>query len=410
VLYSAHDEDAHRTGLPARRRGGRGVTERPGVSVVVPCLNEEESVGEVVARALAGISRIGVAGEVIVVDNGSTDRSAAIAAERGARVIREEERGYGAAIRRGFREARYSILAMGDADLTYDFTKLDELVKPILAGEADFVIGHRLNNILPGSMPGLHRFIGNPFFSVVMRLLFWNTTVRDPNCGLRAIAKKAYRRLGCVTTGMEFASEMVVRAFHEHLRIQEREIIYHPRVGESKLRSFEDGWRHLRFMMLHSPTMLLLVPGVLCWVLAFGYSLWLSFGDLGVGPRRVPISALFGAGIMNIVSVQLVTMGLLAKAYAHLSGLRNDPLIARFYRLITFEKATIFGGLFLLAAVAIASVDFFTPLRPHWVQRRLFLSTTLGICGVQVLASAYLFSIMALPRHPDRAAGARGGR
>ena len=120
------------------------------------------------------------------------------------------------------------------------------------------------------------------------------------------------------------------------------------------------------------------------------------------------MSALFGAGIMNIVSVQLVTMGLLAKAYAHLSGLRNDPLIARFYRLITFEKAMIFGGLFLLAAIAIASVDLFVPIRPHWVQRRLFLSTTLGICGVQIMASAYLFSIMALPRHPDRAGGRRG--
>ena len=382
--------------------------DKPGVSVIVPCLNEEESVGQVVDRAREGIARIGVPGEVIVVDNGSTDRSAAIALEHGARVIREEERGYGAAIRRGFREARYPILTMGDADLTYDFTKLDELVNPILAGEADFVIGHRMNNILPGSMPGLHRFLGNPFFSIVMRLLFWNSTVRDPNCGLRAITKKAYRRLGCVTTGMEFASEMVVRAFHEHLRIEEREIIYHPRVGDSKLRSFEDGWRHLRFMVLHSPTMMLLVPGILCWVLAFGLSLWLSFGDLGIGSRKVPVSALFGAGIMNIVSVQLVTMGLLAKAYAHLSGLRNDPLISRFYRMITFEKATVFGGLFLLAGLGIASVDFFTAARPHWSLRRLFLSSSLGISGIQIMASAYLFSIMALPRHPDRA-GDKGG-
>ncbi|HWR98364.1 MAG TPA: glycosyltransferase family 2 protein [Candidatus Methanoperedens sp.] len=380
------------------------------MSVVIPCLNEEQSVGQVVDRALEGIARIGVPGEVIVVDNGSTDRSAAIAAEHGARVIREQERGYGAAIRRGFREARHSILAMGDADLTYDFTKLDELVKPILAGDADFVIGHRLNNILPGSMPSLHRFLGNPFFSIVMRLLFWNATVRDPNCGLRAIAKKAYRRLGCVTTGMEFASEMVVRAFHEHLRIQEREIIYHPRVGDSKLRSFEDGWRHLRFMVLHSPTVLLLIPGILCWVVAFGYSLWLSLGDLGAGSRGIPVATLFGAGIMNIVSVQLVTMGLLAKAYAHLSGLRNDPLIARFYGLIKFETATLFGGLFLLAGLGLASIDFFTTAKQVWSLRRLFLSATLGICGVQIMASAYLFSIMALPRHPDRAGNGAGAR
>jgi glycosyltransferase involved in cell wall biosynthesis len=367
-------------------------------------------VGQVVDAAREGISRLGIPGEVIVVDNGSTDRSAAIAAEHGARVIREEERGYGAAIRRGFREARYSLLAMGDADMTYDFTKIDDLARPVLAGEADLVLGHRMKNILPGSMRWLHRVFGNPLFSVAMRVLFWNATVTDPHSGMRVISKEAYRRLGCVTSGMEFASEMVVRGFHEHLRIQEREIIYHPRIGESKLRSFEDGWRHLRFMVLHSPTVLLLAPGILCWCAALAYSLWLSFGDLGFGPRGIPIGAFFAAGVMNIVSVQLVTMGLLAKAYAHLSGLRNDPLIARFYRLITFEKATIFGGLFLAAAVAIAAVDYFTPLRPMWTQRRLFLAASLGISGVQVMSSAYLFSIMALPRHPDRHGGASRAR
>lgn len=377
-------------------------SDAPGLSVVIPCLNEEQSVGQVVDMALEGIARLGIPGEVIVVDNGSTDRSAEIAAAHGARVVREAERGYGAAIRRGFREARHSLLAMGDADLTYDFTRIDELARPVLAGEADLVLGHRMKNILPGSMPWLHRVFGNPFFSITMRLLFWNATVRDPNSGMRVITKEAYRRLGCVTTGMEFASEMVVRGFHEHLRIQEREIVYHPRVGDSKLRSFEDGWRHLRFMVLHSPTMLLLVPGSLCWLAAFGFSLWLSFGDLGIGPRRIPVSAFFGAGVMNIVSVQLVTIGLLAKAYAHLNGLRNDPLIARFYRLITFEKATVFGALFLLAAVGIISVDYFSAYRPVWSQRRLFLAASLGISGVQIMASAYLFSIMALPRHPDR--------
>jgi glycosyltransferase involved in cell wall biosynthesis len=380
----------------------------PGISVVIPCLNEEQSVGQVVDRALEGISRLGIPGEVIVVDNGSTDRSAAIAAEHGARVVREEERGYGAAIRRGFREARHPLLAMGDADLTYDFTRIDELARPVLAGDADLVLGHRMRNILPGSMPWLHRVFGNPFFSITMRLLFWNATVRDPNSGMRVITKEAYRRLGCVTTGMEFASEMVVRGFHEHLRIEERDIIYHPRVGDSKLRSFEDGWRHLRFMMLHSPTMMLLVPGSACWAVALLLSLWLSFGDFGAGSRGIPVHYLFIAGVMNIVSVQMVTMGLLAKAYAHLSGLRNDPLIGRFYGLITFEKATAFGALFLLVGLAIALMDYFAVSRPIWTMRRLFLSTTLGICGMQVMASAYLFSIMALPRHPDRA-GDNGG-
>ena len=187
-------------------------TALPGVSVVIPCLNEEASIGQVIAAARAGIAAIGTGGEVIVVDNGSTDRSVEIAKRSGARVLTETHRGYGAALRKGFADARHEIVVMGDGDLTYDFKKLGDLVLPILAGEAQFVIGNRMGNILPGAMPPLHRYLGNPILSGLLRLMFHDRRVKDAHCGLRAISRDVYRRLRCVTTGMEFASEMVVRA------------------------------------------------------------------------------------------------------------------------------------------------------------------------------------------------------
>ena len=183
----------------------------PGVSVVIPCLNEEASIGQVIDAARAGIAAVAAAGEVIVVDNGSTDRSVEIAKRHGARVLTESHRGYGSALRKGFANARHAVVVMGDGDLTYDFTKLGDLVRPILAGEAEFVIGNRMGNILPGAMPALHRYIGNPILSGLLRVMFRDRRVRDVHCGLRAISRDAYRRLRCVTTGMEFASEMVVQ-------------------------------------------------------------------------------------------------------------------------------------------------------------------------------------------------------
>ncbi|MDA0990234.1 MAG: glycosyltransferase family 2 protein, partial [Verrucomicrobia bacterium] len=214
-----------------------------GVSVIIPCLNEAKSIAQVIQAAQTGLAVLPIASEIIVVDNGCTDRTAAIASDHGARVVRESRRGYGAAIRRGFAEARFDILVMGDGDQTYDFSDLPRLVQPILDDDADFVIGNRMKDIRPGSMPALHRYIGNPVLSMLLRMLFGSHAVRDAHCGMRAIQAEAYRRLNCLTTGMEFASEMVIAAIRNDLRIKEVDIVYHPRVGESKLRSFKDGWR-----------------------------------------------------------------------------------------------------------------------------------------------------------------------
>lgn len=381
-------------------------TNNPGISVVIPCLNEGESIGQVVDAALKGIAATGLHGEVIVVDNGSVDRSRAIAQEHGARVVPEAEKGYGAALRRGFSEAKHDIIVMGDGDLTYDFTKLDDMVRPILEGKYDFVVGNRMRNIQPGSMPTLHRYLGNPVLSLLLRIMFSGHAVHDAHCGMRAITRVAYRKLRCVTTGMEFASEMIVSAIHCGLRMTERDIVYHPRVGESKLQSFSDGWRHLRFMLLHSPTTALLFPGITAWMLGTLIMLPLALGPVHIGARRIDIHCMLIGGLLNTISMQFITMGLLSKAYAHLSGLRDDPVIAWFYQRVTFERL-----MFLTLPLIVAGLAVVAKVVGQWVAsdfgpldqaRILFLAIVCLMNGTQLAAAGYLFSIMALPRHVGR--------
>lgn len=378
---------------------------RHGISVIMPCLNEEESIGRTIDIALEGIRRVGLEGEIIVVDNGCTDQSVAIALEHGARVVEEPNRGYGSALRRGFASAHYDIMVMGDADLTYDFSRMDVLVRPILDDGFDFSIGNRLKNIQPGSMPILHRYIGNPLLSTALRMMFRKNNIQDAHCGFRAIRKDAYERLQCVTTGMEFASEMVVRAVDHRLKIFQHDIEYHPRVGDSKLRSFQDGWRHLRYMMLHSPTTMLLVPGGFFWFLGLAISLRLAFGPVIIDGRHIDIHCMIMGGLLSIVSLQIITIGLLAKAYAHLSGLRFDPVVAWFYRWFTFEKAFLLSVPMVLAGLVVSAVVVW-----DWAHhgfgdldkaRPLFLALLCLVSGVQVAAASYVFSIMALPRHID---------
>ncbi|MBI2438831.1 MAG: glycosyltransferase [Lentisphaerae bacterium] len=377
-----------------------------GLSVILPCLNEEASLGQVIESARAGIAKLGLAEDILVVDNGSTDRSVQVAREHGARVVVEPHRGYGAALRKGFENARYDFIVMADADLTYDLAALDVVAAPLIKGAADFVMGNRMNGIQPGAMPRLHRYLGNPVLSAILRFLFRSKAVHDAHCGMRAITRRAYRRLQCVTTGMEFASEMVIRAIRCNLRIVERPISYHQRVGTSKLHSFRDGWRHLRFMILHSPTLLLLAPGIVGWLIGLAISAPLAFGPLIIQGRLVDIHCMLIGGVLNIVSIQIITIGLLAKAYGHLSGLHEDVIVAWFYRWFTFEKASIVAALMIGAGLVLALwiltqwlISGFGALNQ---QRLLFFAMICLVNGVQIGAASFLFSIMALPRHIDR--------
>ena len=235
------------------------------VSVVIPCLNEEENITQVVTHALSVLEREGLAGEVIVADNGSTDGSAELAAAAGARVVSEPRRGYGSAYLAGFAAAQGAYIVMGDADLTYDFDEIPRFVAMLDDG-AQLVMGDRMDNIEPGAMHWLNRYIGNPVLSGTLNL-FFKTGIRDAHCGMRGLRRDILPRLDLRTTGMEFASEMVIRASKEHLDIREFPINYHPRGGETKVSRVRDGWRHLRYLLVHSPTHLFMVPGALLTVL-----------------------------------------------------------------------------------------------------------------------------------------------
>lgn len=377
------------------------------VSIVIPCLNEEASIAEVVRAAQAGLDRAGVPGEVIVVDNGSGDRSAERAAEAGARVLRETRRGYGAAIRRGFAASRADILVMADGDLSYDLTKLDEFLAPLLDGSADFVVGNRLDNVHRGAMPKLHQHVGTPVLTWMVRLLFGCKTLKDSQCGFRAIRRVAYERLHCMTTGMEFASEMIAKAAIEGLRIAQRDIEYHPRAGESKLRPLRDGWRHLRFLLLYIPSPAILLPLLTVWLLSATVMVMLAVGPLRIRSQQFDVHSMLFLAILNVASLQILTGAMSARIYAHLNGFRPDTLIAWLYRRVHFGSAVVVSAAWLL--LGLAGVLFFGSQfsrSPELFQksdttRLMLLSLCLIVNGLQVWLAAYLASIMALPRHLD---------
>src|SRR5947209_5686705 len=233
--------------------------EAPLVSVVIPCLNEAENIEACVNAARRALEAMSVSGEVVVADNDSEDDSAQLAERAGARVVVERRRGYGSAYLAGFAASRGRYIVMADADLTYDFNEIPRFVDELEKG-AEMVIGDRMDNIQPGAMPWLHRYVGNPVLTGLLNL-FFRTGISDAHCGMRALRRDVLPRLDLRTTGMEFASEMVIRAAKEQLRIAEFPIEYHPRGGESKLSSFRDGWRHLPFLLVHSPTHLFVIPG-----------------------------------------------------------------------------------------------------------------------------------------------------
>ena len=260
--------------------------------MVIPCLNEAASISRCVHRARDTLGGLGWEGEVIVVDNASDDGSAEQARDAGALVVHEPRRGYGSAYLAGFAAARGDYIVMADADLTYDFADIPRFVSE-LDGGADLVMGDRMGGIQPGAMPWLHRYVGNPVLTGVLNL-FFRTGVHDAHCGMRAVRREVLPRLDLRTTGMEFASEMIIRAGKERLAIAEIPIHYHPREGRSKLSSWRDGWRHLRFLLVHSPTWLFIVPGALMALLGTLVALTVLLPDRDPGPGVGP--ALDGGG------------------------------------------------------------------------------------------------------------------
>src|SRR5271170_7628705 len=284
----------------------------PLVSVVIPCLNEAENIESCVTASLQALRGMGVQGEVVVADNASEDDSARLAAEAGSHVVVERSRGYGSAYLAGFAASRGRYIVMADADLTYDFNEIPRFVAALQEG-AEMVIGDRMDNIQPGAMPWLHQYVGNPILTGLLNL-FFRTGISDAHCGMRALRRDVLPRLDLRTTGMEFASEMVIRASKEQLRIAEFPIEYHPRSGESKLSSFRDGWRHLRFLLVHSPTYLFILPGAVLAALGALISLTV-LAHINLFGRSWDIHALIGGALLTIIGTQVLGLGLCAHAY-----------------------------------------------------------------------------------------------
>ena len=372
------------------------------MSVVIPCLNEEENIEECVTRALTALDEAGIPGEVVVANNASTDRSKELATAAGARVVDEPRRGYGSAYLAGFAAARGKYIVMGDADLTYDFAEIPKFVEKLDGGD-ELVMGDRMKNIHKGAMPWHHRYIGNPVLTGVLNV-FFRTGVSDAHCGMRAIRRDVLPRLDLRTTGMEFASEMVIRASKEKLVIDEFPIQYYPRGGTSKLSSWRDGWRHLRFLLVHSPNYLFIFPGALIALLG-SIAAAISISGVDLFGRELQLHSMVAASLAMIVGTQIVALGLAAHAYGAYFMNEKDPWFDRNRARFRLEDGLMLGGAVIAVGVLLGAIIFV-----RWAQndfgalseeRLAILAATLVTVGTQIFFGSFLLSILGL-RREDR--------
>jgi glycosyltransferase involved in cell wall biosynthesis len=368
------------------------------VSVVIPCLNEAESIGQCVNAARRVLDEHGLDGEVVVVDNGSDDGSGVLANLAGARVVDEPRRGYGSAYLAGFAQARGDYIVMIDADLTYDFEEIPRFVHELDDG-AELVMGNRMQAVEPGAMSTLSR-IGNPLLSGFLNLLF-RTPVRDAHCGMRALRRDVLPVLALQATGMELASEMVIRAARGGLEIRELPIALHQREGESKLAPFRDGWRHLRLMLVYHPNFLFLFPGALAGAIG-ALLMALVFAHASFFGHVFLIHTLIGGSLLVVVGTQLVGFGLCGRSYAVYQLGDRDPSFERFGARVRLEHGLLFGLALILAGLGVGTV-----VVGHWIagglgnlaeERITILAATLIIVGVQIFFTSFLLSLLGLRR------------
>ncbi len=382
------------------------------VSVVMPCLNEAKTVGVCVDKARRELDRLGVSGEVIIADNGSTDDSAAIAESHGARVVPVARKGYGAALQGGIAAARGKFIIMGDADDSYDFSHLEPFVEQLYTGK-DLVMGNRFKGgIRPGAMPWLHQYVGNPVLTGILNL-FFRSPIRDAHCGLRAFRKDAYQELGLTTPGMEFASEMVVKSCLKHHLIAEVPTVLHPdgRDRPPHLRSFRDGWRHLRFLLLMCPLWLYLIPAAALMLAGLALMAWLTVG--GPGPREFAgvvwdtPAMLFGAfGVL--LGYQTLWQWAFARIFGWTSGiLPDDTFSPSVFQHLNLERGLIAGVGLLVAGIALNVWLFsgwFTvgvPAAPATLRHALWGFLPM-VMGAQTIYGSFFLSMLGMVRQQGR--------
>lgn len=375
------------------------------VSVVIPCLNEANSLAFCIDKAVTAFRTSGLSGEVIVADNGSTDGSIQIAETHGARVVPVEERGYGSALRAGIAAARGPFIIMGDADDSYDFSEVPRFAEMLRQGY-DVVMGNRFRGeIKPSAMPWHHKYIGNPGLTALLNL-FFRAGIGDSHCGMRGFTRAVYERMDLRSTGMEFASEFVIKAAQLGARITEIPITLWPdkRGRPPHLRSFRDGWRHLRFMLLYAPNWLFLLPGGALLAAGLFLVFWLLPGPRQISSRiTLDIHTMIFGVIFTLLGVQILSIGSFAKVFSYAERFDRNPVsLRRLLKRVKLETGLLVGGLLFLAGISgcgwVAwkwAASGFGPL--HEVRKVLFWSMWLFI-GVQITFASFFLSMLGISR------------
>jgi len=376
------------------------------VSVIIPCLNESRTLATCVKKALQGMREVGAEGEVVVIDNGSSDNSREIAMAAGARVVQEEIKGYGSALRRGIREARGIYVIMADADDTYDFLQAGKFIE-LLRGGAEFVMGNRFGGkIYPNAMPHLHRWFGTPVLTFILRL-FFKAPISDVNCGMRGFRKDAVERLGLRCTGMEFASEMLIRASMEKLIIKETTINLHAGPPDRKphLRSFRDGWRHWRVMLALCPKYLFVYPGVFLGVLGFALLVLAHIQDIRIFGMPMGLSSAAFASALFFMGLQIALFGVYSLILNNHNGILKDDKITTFFKTrFTLEKGLVLGGVILTLGIALGITTLFLIFTYAnnlgyvnlSLARLAIISIFVTLLGIQVVFSSFFISLFSI--------------
>ena len=377
------------------------------LTVVLPCLNEAETLAVCIRKAKASIEGLGINGEVVIADNGSTDGSQDIARAEGARVVDVPIRGYGAALTAGIADAKGRFVIMGDADDSYDLSNLGPFVEA-LRGGADLVMGNRFaGGIEPGAMPALHRYLGNPVLTAVGRVLF-RSPVKDFHCGLRGFRRDVILELDLRTTGMEFASEMVVKATLNKLNIVEVPTTLSPdgRSRPPHLRTWRDGWRHLRFLLLYSPRWLFLYPGMILFLVGLVLGGVLLTGPIQIGEHALDVSALVYAMAAVLIGFQAILFAAFSRAFVANEGLMPpSPGMQKAFKVLNLERGLIIGLLFLIVGVALAIYGFihwgssdFGALDARGAIRLAVPAATLSVLGFETIMGSFFLSVLGLSR------------
>jgi glycosyltransferase involved in cell wall biosynthesis len=370
------------------------------VSVVMPCLNERDGIASCIDKAKSAIKSNNLSAEIIVADNGSTDNSAEIARNLGARVVIQKEKGYGLAYQFGISQARGEYIIIGDSDDTYDFSEIMKFILPLREGW-EFVNGSRLKGrIHAGAMPYLHRYFGNPLLSFILNL-FFKSGFSDVYCGMKAFTRRAYDKIKPTCPGMEFALELIINVSRSNLRRIEVPIELHPRKGKSKLRTFKDGWRSLRFMLLYCPNYLFIYPGTLIFLFSFTFMLLILGGKAILFGHNFGFHAMIFLSMLTLLGSQLINLGIFAKSYAFAEGLeKTDNFFSVFYKLFNLEKGILAGGIFIVAGalMALSIIREWVVFGSRSLERHELFAFTLIIIGIQIIFSSFLISILGIKK------------